>query len=243
MTEPKRWSDAQSEVDPVLRSVTRYAQRLQPDAGALQRLLLATAEARPAKPPVRPLHRFAVGVGVGLAAAFGGVAWASYGGWGGPPAAPAREPSAERAPARARPQAPAEPVSNPQLKAPLGRQEPRPGALGSVTPRPAPAEPPSAASEVASAAPAPALDEDAALLSRARGAVMANPSRALTLTRDHAVQFPESPLVEERLALRIESLSRLGRASEAKRELEAFEQRYPRSPYRRRLASLLGRDR
>jgi hypothetical protein len=241
MTEPKRWSDPQSEVDPVLRSVTRYAQRLQPDAGALQRLLLATAEARPAKPPVRSFHRFAVGVGVGLSAAFGGFAWASYGGWRGAPAAPPREPSAELPAPRARPEAPAAPVSSPQLKAPLGRQVPRPSALGSVTPRPAPAEPPSAPSEVAGAVPA--LDEDATLLSRARGAVIVNPSRALTLSRDHAVQFPESPLVEERLALRIEALARLGRASEATRELEAFEQRYPRSPYRRRLAGLLGRDR
>jgi hypothetical protein len=81
--------------------------------------------------------------------------------------------------------------------------------------------------------------EDTRLLHEARSSVASNPARALTLTRDHELYFPNSALNEERQALRIEALARLGRHAEAARELIVFEQRFPRSIYARRLRALL----
>jgi hypothetical protein len=88
-------------------------------------------------------------------------------------------------------------------------------------------------------ASADAVLEDSGLLQQARASVGDNPARALTLTRDHEVRFPSSLLVEERQALRIEALARLSRGVEAASELQSFEGRFPRSPYRRRLRSLV----
>src|SRR4051812_2209912 len=80
MNEPKRWSEAGSDIDPVLRSVVRYGQGLGPDDAALQRLLRAATRPTPVRP--RVFRRFAVAVALGMAAAFGGAAWASnLNGW------------------------------------------------------------------------------------------------------------------------------------------------------------------
>jgi hypothetical protein len=222
MTEPKRWSESGSEVDPVLRSVARYAQGLEPDAVALRRLILATAPAKPKRPVMR---RFVTGVAVGLAAAFGGAAWASYGGW---LVNPARAPESAHVSAPA----PVEPRSLPP------RVAPAPAPSVAETPEPIASATPSTASAPAPSTSSSLLD-DTALLQRARSLATSEPSRALSLTREHEARFPGSPLAEERQALRIEALLRLGKAGDAARELDAFEQRYPRSPYRRRLRSLL----
>lgn len=222
MTEPKRWSESGSEVDPVLRSVARYAQGLEPDADTLRRLILATAPAKPKRPVLR---RFVTGVALGLAAAFGGAAWASYGGWLAD-RAPARESSQVSAPAPAKPQAQRPSVA------------PAPAPSVAQTPEPSPSATPSIASTPAPSTSSSLLD-DTALLQRARSLGASEPSRALSLTHEHEARFPGSPLAEERQALRIEALLRLGKASEAAHELDVFEQRYPRSPYRRRLRSLL----
>ena len=235
MTEPKRWSEPQAGVDPVLSSVARYAQRLEPDVAAVQRLILATAGRQaPERSPA--LRRFTVGVALGLAAAFGGVAWASYGArWFGPKQ-PVVEPRAPRtAPATPEPRALSLAAANPEpLEAASALPLPR-----MVVPSP-PVTPATAAAAVgADSAHADSTHADSALLQQARASVGGDPSRALTLTRDHEVRFPASPLVEERQALRIEALARLGRRSEATRELDGFEARYPRSPYRRRLRSLV----
>jgi hypothetical protein len=232
MTEPKpkRWSEPQPEVDPVLRSVARYAQRLEPDAATVQRLILATA-GRKAPPRSLAMRRFSVGVALGLAAAFGGVAWANYGSrWFAAP---------ERVVESAKPAA-APPTLAPRLREPALRS----AAPLAVSPAPAPsalgAPPLPATPSVAAARPeASSAQDDSVLLQQARAGISADPSRALTLTRDHELRFPASPLVEEREALRIEAFARLGRGSEAARALEAFETRYPRSPYRRRLRSLV----
>ena len=82
--------------------------------------------------------------------------------------------------------------------------------------------------------------DDAGWLQAARRVVVSNPSRALTLIREHAQRFPHSPLAEERSALQIEALFRMGRSERAQSALATFEQTYPRSPYRRRLQTLLG---
>jgi hypothetical protein len=231
MTEPKRWSEPQPEVDPVLRSVARYAQRLEPDAAAVQRLILATA-GRKAPPGSLAIRRFSVGVALGLAAAFGGVAWANYGSrWFAAP---------QRVVESAKPAA-APPTLAPRLREPALRSA---APVAAVSPAPAPsavgATPLPATPSVAAARPeASSAQDDSVLLQQARAGISADPSRALTLTRDHELRFPASPLVEEREALRIEAFARLGRGSEAARALEVFEARYPRSPYRRRLRSLL----
>jgi hypothetical protein len=231
MTEPKRWSEPQPDVDPVLRSVARYAQRLEPGADTVQRLILATAgRAAPKRSPI--VRRFTVGVALGLAAAFGGVAWANHASrWFGASAS-----VVERAKPAVRAITPAPPL-------------PAPGTQPSAAPEPAsPAPPPAVAVTTLPAvtpsfgpagARASSAPDDATLLQQARSSIGSEPSRALTLTRDHELRFPASPLVEERQALRIEAFARLGRGSEAARELAAFEARYPRSPYRRRLRSLV----
>jgi hypothetical protein len=79
---------------------------------------------------------------------------------------------------------------------------------------------------------------DAQLLQEARSLLLGNPTRALSLTRDHELHFPGSPLTEERLALRIEALARLGRKTEASAALAGFRTRFPRSIHARRLLAL-----
>jgi hypothetical protein len=224
MTEPKRWSHSGSEVDPVLRSVARYAQDLKPSDAALQRLLNATAKPRHSRPNLR---RFTVAVALGMAAAFGGVAFASYGttwlrSFQSPTVAP--RPAAPR---KAEPRAvapPPQPAAAPSIVAP---PEPSAALAPRLTP-PAPAEMPGAS-----------VATDAELLQRARAALANSPVLALALTREHAARFSSSPLTEERQALSIEALARLGRRSEARQGLSAFEETFPRSPYRRRLRALV----
>jgi hypothetical protein len=228
-----RWSDPSSDVDPVLRSVLRYGGELGPDSSQLQRLLRATeAGTTPAAVSrrARTSRRWATVLAVGLAAAFSGAAWARFAGhWGAPPQEPAPAPSL--APPRGAPAS--RPASFPAA--------PPPASIASIEPIPV-ASPTAKAPPVPSARPetlpAPSAEQDAALLQQARAAVSRDPARALTLTRDHQVRFAASALAEERQALLIEALFRLGRRDEAARELEAFEAHYPRSPYRRRLRAL-----
>ena len=52
---------------------------------------------------------------------------------------------------------------------------------------------------------------------------------ALASLAEHARRFPAGRLVEEREALRIQALSRLGRGGEARRAAAAFRVRFPRS--------------
>lgn len=224
MTEPKRWSHSGSEVDPVLRSVARYAQDLKPSDAALQRLLKGTAKPRHRRPNLR---RFTAAVALGMAAAFGGVAFASYGttwlrSFQSPTVAP-RPTAPRKAPPRAVAPPPA-PAAAPSVVAPPER---------SATPTPRLASPASAE------APSASVATDAELLQRARASVASSPALALALTREHAARFSSSLLTEERQALSIEALSRLGRRSEARQGLSEFEETFPRSPYRRRLRALV----
>ena len=233
MTEPKRWSDPRSDVDPVLSSVLRYGAQLGPDSSQLQRLLEASApdsaQATPPRVRSRRPRRVAAVLGFGLAAAFGGVAWAHHVGLLQlEPASPLPAP----APAAASSAAPSmRPASTPRV-------EPAAPSVPSAEPISPPRAAPAPAPRGSSAAPVVSAEEDATLLQQARSAVASNPARALMLTRDHEVRFADSPLVEERQALRIEALFRLGRREEALRALGAFEASFPRSPYRRRLQTL-----
>ena len=74
------------------------------------------------------------------------------------------------------------------------------------------------------------LAEERRLLDRARAAVVRGaPDEALPLLASHAERFPDGALAEERFALEIRALSRLGRTDEARTRLAALASRYPHS--------------
>ena len=79
------------------------------------------------------------------------------------------------------------------------------------------------------------------LVQRAQAALASNPSRALSLTNEHAVAYPTGELVQEREVLAVEALSRLGRNEEASRRALAFVRRFPQTPYAARLEMAIGR--
>lgn len=229
MTEPKRWSSPGSDVDPVLRAVLRYARDLEPTSEQLGALVEGVAEHRSLTP--RRSRRALWSIAAVAAVFMSGAALAAY------------AVSVRQAPVLPAPSAsPAAPV--PQN--PGGAHAPRPAVASTpVQPEPSTAPvvkaTPSAASRVPQAWPSSStadVEKDARLLQEARSAVATNPARALTLTRDHELHFPTSALTEERQALRIEALARLGRRAEAERELQAFAARFPRSIYTRRLQAL-----
>jgi hypothetical protein len=226
MTEPKRWSSPGSEIDPVLRSVMIHARDQRPSSDQLQAILRGAG--RPRAVPKRRAAPLLSGVALGLALA--GVSFAASS-W------------LER-------KATTEVVVQPPP--PSARPLPRafgPGATPSAAALPAPAPPapkPSSPSKRASSAtppatvtPPPSPEQDAALLQDARRALLDSPARALLLSEEHARSFPQSALTEERQALHVEALARLGRSAAARTELELFEARFPRSIYRRRLQALL----
>jgi hypothetical protein len=230
MNEPKRWSSSGSDVDPVLRSVLRYARDLQPSSAELSAVVQGTVGRQRPTPAPSSRRRGKTWGLVALAATFAtGAALASYGNrlWFAPKA-PMSTPSV--APAKVPP--PPTPVG--VGVAPVPRSAP------SVASLPIHSAAPARSTPVTAVSAAPTLDsaQDAALLHEARGLVATHPARALTLTRDHELHFPNSVLNEERQALRVEALARLGRHTEAARELAAFDQRFPRSIYARRLHAL-----
>jgi len=266
MTEPKRWSSPSSDVDPVLRSVLLYARDLQPDSQQLQAMLRGSSEPRRVAPKRRRLVAFVI---ASAAAACAGVAWASFAtgfflGAAAPGVSSAAPPARAHAPASAlasatRAAPPASALASatqaaPPASASAGRVPPlavpplKSGPLSIASASTRAASPPALTASSASASSASSTplvaasalaEQDAALLQQARRLVASEPARALTLTRDHELHFPGSPLTEERQALRIEALARLGRRAEAERELATFDQRFPRSIYRHRLRALL----
>lgn len=75
-----------------------------------------------------------------------------------------------------------------------------------------------------------APSEELTLLDHARRAVMArNFERALRTIERHARSFPNSPLGEEREALRVRALQGAGRSTQANHAAREFESRYPSS--------------
>jgi len=72
--------------------------------------------------------------------------------------------------------------------------------------------------------------EEHRILDQAREAVVrGEPERALDLAAQHAARFPHGTLAEERYAIRIRALARLGRKTEAEQALTEMRARYPRS--------------
>lgn len=84
-----------------------------------------------------------------------------------------------------------------------------------------------------------ASEDELALLFRARRILVADPARALALAAAHDARFRQSSFAEEREALAIEALARVGKLDEASTRSASFALRYPRSVYRERLRVLL----
>jgi tetratricopeptide (TPR) repeat protein len=89
------------------------------------------------------------------------------------------------------------------------------------------------------APPPPAISE-VTLLEQARVALRGgNAARALELADQHAAVYPDGALAEEREALAIEALAKLGRHDEAAAKWTKFASSYPHSNYRARLQRLI----
>jgi len=118
---------------------------------------------------------------------------------------------------------------------------------------PAPVEPAISVEQLPSAAApsrprAPALAASAAsacageidLVERADAALRANdPAGALAMTRAHIARCPDGAFAQECERIAVEALTRLGRTAEASARANAFERRYPSSPYVRRIRNLV----
>jgi hypothetical protein len=255
---PKRWSNAGSEVDPVVRSLIGYAKSQAPSAVEVERLVANVTARRVRVPRVAAWRaRMHTTATVAAAVACGGLAWAGFGrvlevvtgsAPGASESAAVAPSAASRASARKHG---ASPRLAPTAVAPEPPLTPLPSALSvakaPVAPAPAArsgeaalrvAPKPSSASKLD---PAPIVD-DVSTLALARRSLASDPGQALALTERSARDNPRSQFAEERSAIAIEALERLGRLSEAERRFDAFERSYPASLYRRRLrAGLEGR--
>ncbi len=251
MNAPKRWSSAGSEVDPVVRSLIGYAKTRAPSAVEVERLVASVTAGRERALPRPGAWRARVRtlLSVAAAVACGGIAWAGF----GPalvavfqPGSTASAPEAESATeqrVRATKRGPPRLAKAPTASHPLP-------AVSEALPEPAPdsgsfvakagVEPERAAKRErtatsASARAAPPVVDELSILGTARRLLATDPGGALALTEASAREVPRSQFAEERSAIAIEALQRLGRLSEAERRLDAFEQRFPESLYRRRL--------
>jgi hypothetical protein len=116
--------------------------------------------------------------------------------------------------------------------------------VGSIARRPGlHAAEPSAAPE-ASAPPAPSgasqLQEEMANLARLRALDGADPQQALALAEEGQRRFPSGLYAQEREALAISALVRLGRRGEAEARARAFVAAYPRSSFVEKIRGLTG---
>jgi hypothetical protein len=110
---------------------------------------------------------------------------------------------------------------------------------GVLQPEPPPSvlQPPASEPAPSSTRPNPrsASGSEAELLRRAQSLLAGSPQRALALTAEHQRRFRDGALAEEREALAIEALRRLGRGQAAQRRALAFERRYPNSVHASRV--------
>lgn len=142
-------------------------------------------------------------------------------------AAPAPPPLVLAAPALPPPVIAEPPVAAPRPR-PHVHVAPKPPAAVGVEPAPAPAPP-----------VVPTISE-VALLEQARSALRGgDAAHALALVEQAATSYPDGVLVEEREALAIETLIKLGRRDEAVAKWSKFATSYPRSNYHARLQRLI----
>lgn len=225
MTAPTRWKDANSEVSAELREVMRYAHACKPDAAQLTQLTAAVIAELPPAPAARNI---ATTSAVGKLARWGLIV--ALGGIGGVVAylaATTASPPARRALPPAR-----------QSPAAVVIEEPPPAAAAAPRANNPPERPREqrhrAKNSSVSASVTQPLSE-IGLLQAARRARAAAPERALLLLSEHEQRYPDSMFTEEREALRIEILQHT-RPNEAARRLRDFDQKFPRSAYRQRIA-------
>jgi hypothetical protein len=137
-----------------------------------------------------------------------------------PAASTAAPEESARVSAPARPNAPSVAASPPRSSSPSS-------SVATVAP-PAPSE-----------RPASGLNQEVAALDRARSALAAgNGTDGLRRLDDYERDFPRGLLAQEALVLRIDTLMRLGRTSEAKALAARFVATYPQSPYAARMRAL-----
>jgi hypothetical protein len=225
-----------------------YAKSRVPSEVEVERLVRRVSAAYAAPPPVSAVRkRLYSTLSFAAAVACGGLAWAGFG-----KVLEVLVPSKPTPSVSARASAAPEPVAKrrtshalEQPPVPAESATPAPDAPVAAPPVPAPASaPPSAAFGVgpgpsARIAKRPSASEadDLETLAQARHLLASDPARAFALTEASARESPQSRFSEERAAIGIEALERLGRRSEAEQRLAAFERSYPTSPYRRRLRS------
>jgi hypothetical protein len=121
----------------------------------------------------------------------------------------------------------------------LVRREPAPAACAaSSPPHPTSLRVPPTPSPPATTMP---LAMQVRVLDDAKRAIASgNGPAALSLLDDFESRVPDSPVREEALALRVEALVVSGDKSAASRAADRFFALYPRSPYARRIRSLVG---
>jgi hypothetical protein len=89
--------------------------------------------------------------------------------------------------------------------------------------------------------PNPNVQGEVKLLSEAQRALAdGQPGRAISLLDQHAREFPQGALTEERKAAHVIALCKLGRTAGAQAEANAFFAKSPHSPLRRRLRETCG---
>ena len=107
--------------------------------------------------------------------------------------------------------------------------------VGARRPQPAPAR---LARSATQAEPSSDPEAELELLRRARGQLANTPQRALDTAEQHHAQFRNGVFAQEREAIAIEALVRLGRHAEARQRAKTFHARYPNSAYARRLETI-----
>jgi len=196
-------------------------------ATAAAKASMSAASATPVAVSIAMKATLLLALGVGAGA--GGARWLRRHEGGAPPS---RHP-ATQAPEVAR---------DPEPPAPTGDEVPAPVAPASL---PVAVERSRRASRLRAIdrrEPAPAIPDITAelkLIERARGALAADPARALKLCEVHAHTYARGVMGEERDVMTITALASLDRVSEARAALESFRRRYPASPHATRLAERL----
>lgn len=100
------------------------------------------------------------------------------------------------------------------------------------------AEPPPSAPDEE---PSDELRQESSLLVRARQALAAaQPAVAMAYVHQHRQRFATGKLLQEREALEVHCLAKLGQSAEARVRAAAFLARYPTSPHREKMRSIAG---
>jgi len=79
------------------------------------------------------------------------------------------------------------------------------------------------------------------LVQRAEATLASDPGRALAIADEHARVFPSGEFLQEREAVAIDALVRLGRKEEAQRRARALVERFPETPYAVRVEMAVGK--